>query len=145
MSDFVDSLVHLLLWITTVQILFFASYSRIEPITENVGLMMVVILSGVSQILWNAFLAVSYWNGGERIFDWSMSPWIPSVGVYLSTTSLLIIVGLAISVFLSGSKYSLRQKIVFLVNSVVVTLGTLFIVSIPMRLQQFINTLDHTP
>ena len=126
MSDFVDSQIFLIAWISVVQLLLIASFSRKHPITEGLGLVGVVTYVSVYWLSWNAFLSVTYWHGGEEVFNWSLSPWIPSITFYLAVFCLTLILGFLYSVWFSHSIYSMRQRIFFSIASIVVFIGTIF-------------------
>lgn len=89
------------------------SFSRSKPMTEGMVLVCAAHYLVINSICWNVFVSVTIWRGGEHVFRWTLSPWLPAVSFALGIVSTIAVLVAWIMAMRGAGRYSPRQRAAF--------------------------------
>lgn len=125
-------------------ILLAAAFSRTKPMSEAVVLILAAHYLAINTICWNAYLHTSVWQGGEDIFRFTFSPFLPAASFYLGVVATLAVIGVWISAFRSEHRYSRRQLWAFSASCLIFLTGLVVSSKTPVAFQSWIDSIPTT-
>ncbi|MCH7225372.1 hypothetical protein [Haloferula sp. A504] len=108
------------------------SFSRRKPVTENLGVALVACYVVIARTLWIHALLVYRWEPGDRVLDGSLAGW-PLTLLYLGGVSGMVLIGLAVHVL--RQDYRIRQKIAFLIGTLIQGFGVYLAIRVPFEVE----------
>lgn len=127
-----QALIQLLGLVGSVGICMGLAFSRRQPVTENLGVALVVCYVVMARVLWiHAFLAYQ-WDPGDRVLNGSLAGW-PLTLQLLGAVGAVALIALVVSVL--RRDYRMRQKITFLIGCFIAGYGVYEAVRIPFEVE----------
>ena len=117
------------------------SFSRLNPIFESLVPVLASHYLIINTICWNSFLISTTWQGGEDLFRFSLSPFLPAASLMLGVFAIAAVLWAGISVLRSRVRRSKRQLLGFSVFSIATLLGLIVSARIPIAAQAVLDSM----
>ena len=95
----------------------------------------------INSTCWNFFIHTWTLKGGEELFRFGVSPFLPAASVYLGIVVAFAVFFIWIAVLRAGKRYSLRQRWSFSASSLTLMVGIVVSLQTPIAVQAWIDSL----
>lgn len=118
-----------------------AAFSRSNPMSETVVLVIGAHYVVINSTCWNLFLHTWAFKGGEELFRFGVSPLLPAASVYLGIVAAFAVFFVWIAVMRAGKRYTQRQRWAFSASSLTFMVGIVVSLQTPIAVQAWIAVL----
>ena len=118
------------------------AYSRYNPMAEAFVPILAAHYLVINTMCWNACMLTTIWQGGEDLFRFTFSPFLPAASFYLGVLAILAVACTSISVLIRARQFSKRQLWAFSASCLTFLIGLVVSTRTPIAFQSWIDSIS---